>query len=396
VLPRLTVFVCSTVKDFKPVRRDLKDWLQRRQIDVRESEDPEFPVALDVHSHAACLRAIQGCHLFVLLVGWRYGGRYGDTKQSITWRECDEARRLDIPVITVILREVNEAAVRYSVAKRSKQPFKEKVDSDHLPDLVRFIDDQRKGRPNNWVHTDWDGSFTGLAQIVDARLNSVFLEYRDPYHTLRRDARRLQKYARARAELDALSQASAILRQEPGTRTRAFLTLLDEHREVLFDFGETDRHNFAVYRLDGHELVVQERVTHADIRRKDRRWRLGTGHVGLACELQRPIVSPDIRFTEDGTKKSARDLENYRSVACVPIRRSQGPIGGVLVVSSSRKDHFRSQEQAEVRTAESAAYILGLMGAVDQPAQRDTGQLPQHGRIGQERKPKGPKRRRVR
>src|SRR5262245_30549091 len=99
MLPRLTVFVCSTVKDFRPVRRDLKEWLQRRQIDVRESEDPEFPVAVDVHSHVACLRAIDGCHVFIMLVGWRYGGRYGGTDQSITWRECDEARRLDIPVI---------------------------------------------------------------------------------------------------------------------------------------------------------------------------------------------------------------------------------------------------------------------------------------------------------
>ena len=34
---RLTVFVSSTVRDFAPVRRDLREWLRRRHIDVRES-----------------------------------------------------------------------------------------------------------------------------------------------------------------------------------------------------------------------------------------------------------------------------------------------------------------------------------------------------------------------
>jgi hypothetical protein len=218
------------------------------------------------------------------------------------------------------------------------------------------------------VHADWDGSFTSLTQIVDARLNAIFVEYRDPHHTLRREATRFQKYATARSEIDALSQAGAILGKDIRARTRTLLTLLEQHRETtLFDFRDVDHHNFAVYRLRGRHLEVLERITHNEIRRRNRRWPVGTGHVGLAFQLERSIVSPDIRFTKDGTRKTARDLANYRSVACVPIHTSRGRIGGVLVVSSSRKDHFRSQEQAEVRTAESAASILGLMGAVDTP-----------------------------
>src|SRR5262245_53462144 len=103
---RLTVFVSSTVRDFAPVRRDIADWLRGRLIDVRESEDPEFPVDPGVHSQEACLRAIDGCHVLVLLVGWRYGGLFAGTTQSITWREYDEARRLGVPVVAFVLADV--------------------------------------------------------------------------------------------------------------------------------------------------------------------------------------------------------------------------------------------------------------------------------------------------
>src|SRR5690606_20490134 len=73
---RLVVFLSSTVEDLDRVRREIKSELERREIEVRLSEDADFPVEPGVSSHDACLRAVRASHVFVLLVGSRFGGEY--------------------------------------------------------------------------------------------------------------------------------------------------------------------------------------------------------------------------------------------------------------------------------------------------------------------------------
>src|SRR5687767_627237 len=188
---RLTAFISSTVRDFGPVRRDLAEWLRSRQIDVRQSEDPEFPVEPGVHSQEACLRAVEGCHLHILLIGWRYGGLYQGSSQSITWREYDEARRLGIPVIAFVLSEVTDEAIRQADAGRPLG----RLD----PGIVRFVDAIRKAPRDNWVHLEWDGSFTYLRQVLESRMNHLLVAYQRPHRALELEARRLVPYAKARA-----------------------------------------------------------------------------------------------------------------------------------------------------------------------------------------------------
>src|SRR5438045_1125767 len=113
---RLTVFVSSTVRDFGPVRRDLKAWLESHAINARLSEHNDFPVARGVHSHDACLAAIAGCNLYVLLVGDRYGGRYKGTPKSITWREYDEAYEHQIPMVALVLKSTNDQTMELANA----------------------------------------------------------------------------------------------------------------------------------------------------------------------------------------------------------------------------------------------------------------------------------------
>ena len=82
---RLVVFISSTVEDLDGVRRALKDQLEARGVEVRLSEDADFPVEPGVSSHDACLRAVRTAHVFVLLVGSRFGGEY----QGLAQRACD-------------------------------------------------------------------------------------------------------------------------------------------------------------------------------------------------------------------------------------------------------------------------------------------------------------------
>ncbi len=269
---RLTVFVSSTVRDFGPVRRDLAEWLRARLCDVRESEDPEFPVDPGVHSQDACLRAIEGCHLYVLLVGWRYGGVYAGTAQSITWREYDEARRLGIPVIAFVLRDVSAEAAR---AARTGRPL-----GVLDPGIVRFVDTIRRERVDNWIHLEWDGSFTYLRECIDSRLNALFVAYQKPHLSLEREAKRLEQYANARDRLDALVASGRAA--DPDARRELVEDELDMaagSREALFDFRD-ERYDFVVHTLEGRELRVYARNHHPAIQPHNRSWPLGMGHVG--------------------------------------------------------------------------------------------------------------------
>ena len=170
---RLTVFLSSTIGDFAPIRRDLRSWLRSRHMEVLQSEDFAFPVTPGVHSHDACLRAVERAHALVVLVGHRFGGRYLGSEQSITWREVDEAKRRDIPVIALVLKSANDEIV--AAAKKRRRL------AAGLQDVARFVQHLRKGDVDNWVHLEWDGSFVELRRILDARLNSLFVEYQRPW-----------------------------------------------------------------------------------------------------------------------------------------------------------------------------------------------------------------------
>jgi hypothetical protein len=359
VSQRLTVFVSSTVRDFGPVRKDLAEWLASRQIEVRESEDPEFPVQPGVHSQEACLRAIEGSHVYVLLVGWRYGGLYQGTPQSITWREYDEARKLGVPVLAFVLGDVTDEAIRQAETGRPLG----KLD----PGIVRFVDAIRKAPRDNWVHLEWDGSFGYLRRCIESRMNALFVSYQRPHRKLEAEARRLEPYAKARAELDGL--ALEAVAASPGARRGLVERVLQgvvEYRDVLFGFDD-ERYNFVIHQRDGGELRVFARRHHPAIQVHNRSWPLGVGHVGRAGEDPSALlVSPNVEHEPGWHAEYATDLLNYRSAVCVPILGpSPGQPSGVLTVTSSRIEHFRSPEQLEVLTARSLARIISLTGVLD-------------------------------
>ncbi len=360
---RLTVFVSSTVRDFAPVRRDLREWLRRRRIDVRESEDPEFPVDPGLHSSDACLRAIEGCHLYVLLVGWRYGGLYKGTLQSVTWREYDEARARGIPVIACVLKEVADEAARVAEARRALLPMTSKLD----PGIGRFVDALRRGERDNWVHLEWDGSFSHARELIDGRMNTLWVAYQRPHQVLEREAARLRPYVTAREVLDSLAVGAA--RADAAGKLRALDRMLEiavEYRRWLFGYLEGDRWNFVVHRREGGELRVVARQSHPAIDVHNRSWPLGEGHVGLAGEAaDNVLVSPNLQQTEGWRAEYPSDEVNYRSAVCVPIRDGgDREPAGVLTITSSRIEHFESLQQVEVLTARSLGSMLSLSGAL--------------------------------
>jgi uncharacterized protein DUF4062 len=366
VPPRLTTFVSSTVRDFGPVRRDLHRWLRAHQIDVRESEDPEFPVDPAVHSHDACLRAVDGCQLFVLLVGWRYGGLYHGSTQSITWREYDEAVAQRIPVVAVVLKEVADEATRIAQSRRALGLHGSRLDAG----VIRFLDALRKGHTDNWIHLDWDGSFTHLKRCVQARMNALFVAYQRPHVSLQRDAQRLEPYVAARSYLDAMVARSrwALGAAPDAQARRAFagrlLGRLAVSRAPLFDFAD-EIYDFVLHRREGDLLTVFARNHHPAIVPHNRSWRVGQGYVGELAAGDEPIrVVPDAPEWPSWHSDYETDALHYRSVMCVQLV-SPGGARGVLTITSSRAGHFRRDQQLEALTARSVGAMISLTGVLD-------------------------------
>lgn len=89
---RPRVFVSSTIHDFRDLRSALKYWLEGWGFEVMLSEVNDFAKAADDNSYEACLKAIERCDYFVLLVGARVGGLYDSAaKVSITRMEYRRA-----------------------------------------------------------------------------------------------------------------------------------------------------------------------------------------------------------------------------------------------------------------------------------------------------------------
>jgi hypothetical protein len=70
------VFISSTIYDFKDLRSALKYWISEMGFEAVLSESNEFNVQEDISSYEACLKEIEHCQYFILLIGTRAGGYY--------------------------------------------------------------------------------------------------------------------------------------------------------------------------------------------------------------------------------------------------------------------------------------------------------------------------------
>ena len=376
---RLVVFISSTVVDLDATRRALKDRLERRGLEVRLSEDADFPVEPGISSHDACLAAVRSAHVFVLLVGSRFGGEYQGQNKSITWREWEEAMRARLLPVVLVREDTNELAqaifrrrkqmeaahpdeqvIQIDRRLRDEKPFSDaKPDRHNLPGVQRFIDALRKGHVDNWMHADWDGTAQTALARIDSRLSTALAIANEREKQLRSFVERERLRSDALHQLVSYAGSLSIkVRITATLDTRRaiahLLKLIADHRGPLLGYRDGDEHNFVVYLRDGATLSPFVRETHHAIPTHDRSWAVGQGHVGLAVEQRRLLVSGDIRNTAAWVPSEARTTDNahYVSAVSVPFsfRTPTDEPEGVLIVTSSRLDHFRSPDQVEVLT----------------------------------------------
>lgn len=106
-----TIFLSSTIYDFRDLRSALKFYLEQQGCTVLASEFNDFQKPLDAHSYDACLTAIGMADYFILLIGSRVGGWYDKANRiSITRQEYRAAYELHkqgrLNILTFVRSEV--------------------------------------------------------------------------------------------------------------------------------------------------------------------------------------------------------------------------------------------------------------------------------------------------
>ncbi|MCI0918115.1 DUF4062 domain-containing protein [Pseudomonas stutzeri] len=148
------VFISSTCYDLASERDSLIDFCHGFGFDVALSERGDVFFHPDLHTHEACVNEVGGCHLFVLIVGGRFGGRYNaDPAKSITNAEYVAARQADIPIFTFIKQDVLQDHNVWQSNKDKKfvsEIHYPSIDNQkHASEIFKFIDDVRLAKSGN-------------------------------------------------------------------------------------------------------------------------------------------------------------------------------------------------------------------------------------------------------
>lgn len=148
------VFVSSTCFDLSEIREQLSKFIRSFGFEPVLSEHGDVFYKPEFHTHESCLREISNCHLFVLIIGGRFGGEYVyDKTKSITNAEYLAARHCNLPIFTYV--RSNVLANHHIYAQNKKKDFVTNIDypaiekQEHAIDIFQFIDDVRRSPVNN-------------------------------------------------------------------------------------------------------------------------------------------------------------------------------------------------------------------------------------------------------
>ena len=154
------IFLSSTCYDLNEVRDSLYTFIDNIGYMPVFSDKNDVFYHPDLHSHESCIKEIENCHIFVLIIGGRFGGNYiYDTKRSIVNAEYQTAKKLNIPIFTFIKREVYEDHRIFIRNKRDNPEIFHQIEypaiekQDTALKIFDFIDEVRKSDTNNAYFT---------------------------------------------------------------------------------------------------------------------------------------------------------------------------------------------------------------------------------------------------
>lgn len=150
-IPR--VFISSTCYDLKHIRENLKFFVKTIGYEPVLSDDGDVFYSPYSHTHESCLKEVETCQLFILIIGGRYGGNFKDSDKSITNNEYKEALKQNIPIFTLVETGVYSDHNVYNKNKKDKPDIYKNISYPNIDDIkiFDFVDEVRKNGKNNAI-----------------------------------------------------------------------------------------------------------------------------------------------------------------------------------------------------------------------------------------------------
>ncbi|EHR0248231.1 DUF4062 domain-containing protein [Vibrio parahaemolyticus] len=150
-IPR--VFISSTCYDLKHIRENLKYFVKTIGYEPVLSDEGDVFYDPTAHTHDSCLKEVETCQLFILIIGGRYGGKFKDGESSITNHEYREAIRNNIPVFALVENSVYSDHHVYTINKSKNPKIVNDIAYPSVDSLkiFGFIDEVRRNSENNAI-----------------------------------------------------------------------------------------------------------------------------------------------------------------------------------------------------------------------------------------------------
>lgn len=174
------VFVSSTYYDLKHIRNSLNVFIEGMGYEPVLYEQGDIPFLHDAPLDISCYEEIEACHILVLIIGGRYGSATSETDikagtelyNSITKKEYETARRIDIPIYIFIEKNVHSEYHTYKKNRGNDSISYAHVDN---PNIFRLIDDIYAQKRNNLIH-DFE-HFDDISEWLRDQWAGLFAEF---------------------------------------------------------------------------------------------------------------------------------------------------------------------------------------------------------------------------
>ncbi|WP_180980275.1 DUF4062 domain-containing protein [Vibrio diazotrophicus] len=237
------VFVSSTCYDLQEERAQLERFISNYGFQPILSEFSGVYYNPDEHTHESCVKEVNHCDLFVLIISGRFGGKLKDGNgESITQAEYNEARRLKIPVFAFVKSDVLAAQLYYKENLRTHdEQFAKKINypainkQNDAVDIFNFIQQVQRSQTNNAIEPYT--SFTDIENHLKRQWAGMFysfLQKRDESDKVSSMSAAIEKLIGSTSILESLVES--LHTKNVGEQETKDLILHSEIRQSTFNF----------------------------------------------------------------------------------------------------------------------------------------------------------------
>ncbi len=218
------VFVSSTCYDLAEERSQLERFISSYGFQPILSEFSDVFYDPDEHTHDACVKEVEHCDIFVLIISGRFGGKLrGGKGESITQAEYHAARRHNLPIFAFVKKDVLDAQFYFKENVRNQdENFAKKITypaihkQDDALSIFTFVEEVQRSEKGNAIESYC--SFSEIEGHLKKQWAGLFYSF-------------LQK----RKEIDKVEGLTKMLEKLSGSTTKLEALVGSLHKESLGD-----------------------------------------------------------------------------------------------------------------------------------------------------------------